>query len=83
MSSFAISFQVAQEWPGLPKGVKFDPTDQEIIWHLLAKTGAGDLRPHPFIDAFITDFDDDEGVLCSHPKKLPGKVGNICFGLVV
>ncbi|XP_061994208.1 SUPPRESSOR OF GAMMA RESPONSE 1 [Rosa rugosa] len=63
---------VAQEWPGLPKGVKFDPTDQEIIWHLLAKTGAGDLRPHPFIDAFITDFDDDEGVLCSHPKKLPG-----------
>ncbi|CAN1244870.1 SUPPRESSOR OF GAMMA RESPONSE 1 [Linum perenne] len=29
--------QVVHEWPGLPRGVKFDPTDQEIIWHLLAK----------------------------------------------
>ncbi|KAL6186631.1 hypothetical protein ACLB2K_042751 [Fragaria x ananassa] len=63
---------VSQEWPGLPKGVKFDPTDQEITWHLLAKTGSGGLRPHPFIDTFITDFDGDDGVLCSHPKKLPG-----------
>ncbi|XP_050372689.1 SUPPRESSOR OF GAMMA RESPONSE 1 [Argentina anserina] len=63
---------VSPEWPGLPKGVKFDPTDQEIIWHLLAKSGAGDMRPHPFIDAFITDFEVEDGVLCSHPKKLPG-----------
>lgn len=50
------------------------------MWHLLAKTGAGDLRPHPFIDVFITDFDGDEGVLCSHPEKLPGKWK--VFGLV-
>ncbi|KAB2624328.1 NAC domain-containing protein 8-like [Pyrus ussuriensis x Pyrus communis] len=62
---------VAQEWPGLPKGVKFDPTDQEIIWHLLAKSGVGDQKPHPFIDEFILTVDDDEGICCSHPRKLP------------
>ncbi|CAB4264965.1 unnamed protein product [Prunus armeniaca] len=62
---------VAQEWPGLPKGVKFDPTDQEIIWHLIAKSGAEDLKPHPFIDEFIITVDDDEGICCSHPHKLP------------
>ncbi|CAN1314399.1 SUPPRESSOR OF GAMMA RESPONSE 1 [Linum perenne] len=33
--------QVVHAWPGLPRGVKFDPTDQEIIWHLLAKNGLG------------------------------------------
>ncbi|KAM1214570.1 hypothetical protein ACFX2J_011107 [Malus domestica] len=62
---------VAQEWPGLPKGVKFDPTDQEIMWHLLAKSGVGDQKPHPFIDEFILTVDDDEGICCSHPRKLP------------
>ncbi|KAI5353060.1 hypothetical protein L3X38_005952 [Prunus dulcis] len=62
---------VAQEWPGLPKGVKFDPTDQEIIWHLIAKSGAEDLKSHPFIDEFIITVDDDEGICCSHPHKLP------------
>ncbi|XP_021799933.1 SUPPRESSOR OF GAMMA RESPONSE 1 [Prunus avium] len=62
---------VAQEWPGLPKGVKFDPTDQEIIWHLIAKSGAEELKPHPFIDEFIITVDDDEGICCSHPHKLP------------
>nr|ACU20403.1 unknown [Glycine max] len=50
---------VAQEWPGLPKGVKFDPSDQEIIWHLLAKVGVGDSKSHPFIDEFITTLEVD------------------------
>ncbi|CAJ1976696.1 unnamed protein product [Sphenostylis stenocarpa] len=40
---------VAQEWPGLPIGVKFDPSDQEIRWHLLAKVGAENSKPHPFM----------------------------------
>ncbi|KAJ0430685.1 putative NAC domain-containing protein SOG1 [Helianthus annuus] len=31
---------VNQAWLGLPRGVKFDPLDQEVIWHLLAKSGA-------------------------------------------
>uniref|UniRef100_A0A5B6YWB3 Putative NAC domain-containing protein 8 isoform X1 n=1 Tax=Davidia involucrata TaxID=16924 RepID=A0A5B6YWB3_DAVIN len=60
------------EWPGLPRGVKFDPSDQEIIWHLLAKVGAGNLKPHPFIDEFIPTVDEDEGICYTHPQNLPG-----------
>ncbi|KAG5062672.1 hypothetical protein AAZX31_02G094600 [Glycine max] len=63
---------VAQEWPGLPKGVKFDPSDQEIIWHLLAKVGVGDSKSHPFIDEFITTLEVDDGICYTHPQNLPG-----------
>lgn len=63
---------VAQDWPGLPKGVKFDPSDPEIIWHLLAKVGVGDSKPHPFIDEFITTLDEDDGICYVHPQNLPG-----------
>ncbi|TKY51664.1 NAC domain-containing protein 8 [Spatholobus suberectus] len=62
---------VAQEWPGLPKGVKFDPSDQEIIWHLLAKVGAGNSKPHPFIEEFITTLEGDDGICYTHPQHLP------------
>ncbi|KAL2347528.1 hypothetical protein Fmac_001528 [Flemingia macrophylla] len=62
---------VAQEWPGLPKGVKFDPSDPEIIWHLLSKVGVGDSKPHPFIDEFITTLDEDDGICYTHPQNLP------------
>ncbi|XP_059655555.1 SUPPRESSOR OF GAMMA RESPONSE 1 isoform X2 [Cornus florida] len=63
---------VAQEWPGLPRGVKFDPSDQEIIWHLLAKVGVVNLKPHPFIDEFIPTVDEEDGICYKHPQKLPG-----------
>ncbi|XP_022957063.1 SUPPRESSOR OF GAMMA RESPONSE 1-like [Cucurbita moschata] len=63
---------VAHEWPGLPRGVKFDPSDQEIIWHLLAKVGIGGSRPHPFIDEFIPTVVEDDGICYTHPQKLPG-----------
>jgi hypothetical protein len=63
---------VSQEWPGLPKGVKFDPSDQEIIWHLLAKSGVSKIKPHPFIDEFIPTVDEEGGICYSHPQKLPG-----------
>ncbi|KAF3973029.1 hypothetical protein CMV_003511 [Castanea mollissima] len=63
---------VAQEWPGLPRGVKFDPSDHEIIWHLLAKVGEGDLKPHPFIDEFIQTVEKDDGICYAHPQNLPG-----------
>ncbi|AES62078.1 NAC transcription factor-like protein [Medicago truncatula] len=64
--------EVTQEWPGLPRGVKFDPSDQEIIWHLLAKVGEGSSKPHPFIDAFITTLDVNGGICYTHPQHLPG-----------
>ncbi|XP_062159633.1 SUPPRESSOR OF GAMMA RESPONSE 1 [Alnus glutinosa] len=63
---------VAQEWPGLPRGVKFDPSDQEIIWHLLAKVGVGDFKPHPFIDEFVPTIEEDDGICYTHPQNLPG-----------
>ncbi|CAK8537378.1 unnamed protein product [Lathyrus sativus] len=63
---------VAKEWPGLPKGVKFDPSDHEIIWHLLAKVGVENLKPHPFVDEFITTLEVDDGICYTHPQNLPG-----------
>lgn len=64
--------QVTEQWPGLPRGVKFDPTDQEILGHLLAKAGCENLKPHPFIDEFITTVDKDDGICYTHPQNLPG-----------
>ncbi|XAR55846.1 hypothetical protein NMG60_11036062 [Bertholletia excelsa] len=63
---------VTQDWPGLPKGVKFDPSDQEIIMHLLAKVGVGNMKLHPFIDEFIPTVDKDDGICYTHPQCLPG-----------
>ncbi|KAI3729526.1 hypothetical protein L6452_18186 [Arctium lappa] len=63
---------VNQAWPGLPRGVKFDPLDQEIIWHLLAKSGVSGFPPHPFIDEFIPTVYEDDGICYTHPQKLPG-----------
>ncbi|PSS13416.1 NAC domain-containing protein, partial [Actinidia chinensis var. chinensis] len=63
---------VCHEWPGLPRGVKFDPSDQEIMWHLLAKVGVRNMKPHPFIDEFILTVDEDDGICYTHPQNLPG-----------
>ncbi|VFQ85494.1 unnamed protein product [Cuscuta campestris] len=63
---------VTQEWPGLPRGVKFDPSDQEIIFHLLAKVGVDDMKPHPFIDEFVPTVHKDDGICYTHPQNLPG-----------
>lgn len=68
------SVQVVQEWPGLPGGVKFDPSDQELILHLLAKVGMGDAKPHPFIGEFIPTVEEEDGICYTHPEKLPGKI---------
>ncbi|KAJ7571186.1 hypothetical protein O6H91_01G153900 [Diphasiastrum complanatum] len=62
----------AQVWPGLPAGVKFDPTDKEILDHLAAKIGVEQLKAHAFIDEFIPTLSDEEGICYTHPEKLPG-----------
>ncbi|KAM7262055.1 hypothetical protein ACFE04_021132 [Oxalis oulophora] len=61
-----------QEGTSLPIGVKFDPTDQDIIWHLLTKVGFGDLKPHLFIDKFIPTVENAGGICFVHPQNLPG-----------
>lgn len=55
--------------PGLPAGVKFDPSDQEILQHLEAKLLS---RSHPLIDEFIPTIQGQNGICYTHPEKLPG-----------
>ena len=57
----------------LPTGVKFDPTDQELIEHLEAKVTAGNARSHPLIDLFIPTIDSEHDICYTHPEKLSGK----------
>lgn len=64
--------QVQSPWPGLPKGVKFEPTDEEVIEHLEAKCGVDGLKPHPLIDDFICSVTGDVGINYTHPQNLPG-----------
>ncbi|XP_062219514.1 NAC domain-containing protein 73-like [Phragmites australis] len=63
---------VAIEWPGLPAGVKFDPSDLELLEHLEENIVLGGLEPHVFIDVFIATVENDEGICYSHPENLPG-----------
>ncbi|XAR51918.1 hypothetical protein NMG60_11006720 [Bertholletia excelsa] len=63
---------VSQEWPGFPAGVKFDPSDAELLEHLAGKCGVGNSKAHMFIDEFIPTLDQEEGICYIHPKQLPG-----------
>ncbi|KAL3501656.1 hypothetical protein ACH5RR_036105 [Cinchona calisaya] len=63
---------VTHQWPGLPRGVKFDPADQEIIWHLLGKVGIDNVKPDAFIEEFIPTVNEDDGICYTHPQNLPG-----------
>ncbi|XP_021748824.1 SUPPRESSOR OF GAMMA RESPONSE 1-like [Chenopodium quinoa] len=69
---------VSYEWPGLPAGVKFDPSDSQLLEHLAAKSGAREVKPHAFIDEFIPTLEMDKGICYTHPQDLPGatKDGN-------
>lgn len=66
--------QVSHAWPGLPAGVKFDPSDVEILEHLAAKCGVGKSSPHMFIDEFIPTLDTENGICYTHPENLPGEI---------
>lgn len=69
---------VSNEWPGLPAGVKFDPSDVQLLDHLAAKCGVVNAKPHKFIDEFIPTLKEDQGICYTHPKNFPGarKDGN-------
>ena len=57
----------------LPAGVKFDPTDQELIEHLDAKVSADSARSQSLIDLFIRTIDSEHGICYTQPEKLPSK----------
>ncbi|KAL6546568.1 hypothetical protein OROMI_022289 [Orobanche minor] len=61
-----------QDLPGLPAGVKFDPSDQEILQHLDAKVLSDTRKMHPLIDEFIPTIEGENGICYTHPEKLPG-----------
>jgi hypothetical protein len=83
ISHGASDLQVTQEWPGLPIGVKFDPSDAQLLEHLEAKCAVGNSKPHMFIDEFIPTLDGDKGICYTHPAKLPGQwLSSMIFILV-
>ena len=57
----------------LPVGVKFDPTDQELIEHLEAKVSADIARFQSLIDLFIPTIDSEHDICYTQPEKLPVK----------
>ncbi|XP_020571485.1 NAC domain-containing protein 73-like, partial [Phalaenopsis equestris] len=61
-----------QDLPGLPAGVKFDPTDQELLDHLEGKVRPELQKLHPLIDDFIPTIEGLNGICYTHPHKLPG-----------
>ncbi|XP_010260337.1 PREDICTED: NAC domain-containing protein 73-like [Nelumbo nucifera] len=61
-----------QDLPGLPAGVKFDPTDQELLEHLEGKVRPDLHKLHPLIDEFIPTLEGENGICYTHPEKLPG-----------
>lgn len=78
-----ISLKVSNEWPGLPMGVKFDPSDVELLEHLAAKCGVGNEKPHQFTDEFIPTLDVDEGICYKHPEDLPGELSFIFHIIII
>ncbi|RRT68255.1 hypothetical protein B296_00015673, partial [Ensete ventricosum] len=70
---------VTLDWPGLPAGVKFDPSDAELLEHLAGKTGLENSKLHILIDEFIPMLEEDEGICYTHPENLPGKEGSSDF----
>ncbi|KAL6645124.1 hypothetical protein ACP70R_016732 [Stipagrostis hirtigluma subsp. patula] len=61
-----------QSWPGLPRGVEFNPSDSDLLWHLAAEVGNGLVHRYPFINEFIKTVDDERGFSCAHPQDIPG-----------
>ncbi|KAL5202827.1 hypothetical protein ABZP36_013779 [Zizania latifolia] len=62
-----------QDLPELPAGVKFDPTDQELLEHLEGKARPDSGRKlHPLVDEFIPTIEGENGICYTHPERLPG-----------
>jgi hypothetical protein len=66
-----LGFQVSLVWPALPAGVKFDPSDLELLQHLQGKFDLPS-SSQALIDEFIPTIEEMEGICYTHPKNLPG-----------
>ncbi|XP_010549363.1 PREDICTED: NAC domain-containing protein 10 [Tarenaya hassleriana] len=63
---------IIKDLPSLPAGVRFDPSDREILMHLEAKVSSDKRKLHPLIDEFIPTLEGENGICYTHPEKLPG-----------
>ena len=63
----------------LSAGVKFDPTDQELIDHLEAKVTVDSARFKSLIDLLIPTIDSEHGICYTQPEKLLGKTTIGCL----
>jgi hypothetical protein len=75
--------QARVDWAVLPSGVRFDPSDEELLEHLLAKVGHGSSKEHPLINDFILTLDEEDGICRTHPENLPGRMPPFSAGYVV
>jgi hypothetical protein len=72
---YLLCYMCLQSWPGLPRGVEFNPSDSDLLWHLAAEAGNGLAERHPFINEFIKSVDDIRGFSYTHPthpRDMPG-----------
>ena len=70
-----IQMLLLQDMVGFPAGVKFDPSDQELIEHLESMVKEGGSRAHPLIGDFIHTIDQgNDGICYTHPENLPGEM---------
>ncbi|KAG2572859.1 hypothetical protein PVAP13_7KG310755 [Panicum virgatum] len=63
---------VSLVWPELPAGVKFDPSDLELLQHLQGKYSLQNSNSPALIDEFIPTIEEMGGICYTHPKNLPG-----------
>ena len=61
----------------LPAGVRFEPSDEELLDHLAKKIAK---KPHALLDQFIRTLENEDGICRTHPENLPGikKDGSSC-----
>ncbi|XP_062183552.1 SUPPRESSOR OF GAMMA RESPONSE 1-like isoform X2 [Phragmites australis] len=62
---------ISLEWPGLLPGVKFDPSDLQLLEHLEGKSSLPNMKSHVLINEFIPTIKEMEGICYTHPKNLP------------
>ena len=69
------------DWSAFPAGVRFDPTDVQLIGHLMAKLDDERIglsigrsrKQHPQIDQFVPTLAVEDGICSVYPQELPGE----------
>jgi len=75
--SYLKSFDCNKNLAGFPAGLRFAPSDQQLIEHLesmvLVKEGAGS-RAHALLNHFIPTIEGGNDICYTHPENLPGEI---------